>query len=490
MHVKKNEKKQETVCVTGGNGSLGQSLVKQLLTEGYYVKALFRNRNKTAKYWKEKGCEIIIGDLDNENALHALTKNTTKVFHIAGIMTKDSYSRSHHINVDRTVALYTIAARNKCQVFVFISSISVYCGTKADKNVFTEETPPQNIEKLNYYSRTKLEMELLLPQLSKKYNLPYIIIRPTNIYGPYSKPWVDNIIVACKKFPFSFGDIAIDMIYVDDVAKSLIQAAKTEKAYNQIFNIGHTMIKLSTYMERLCGLYGMKTYRVSAYIDKLMRILIDRVQIIRSGVIPSFTFSKERLYPYTKAARFFNYHPEISTKDGLLKTVFWLHSSYQEKVFSPNERLLYRLKMFHSLEKRFVKKEQDIIDAMKEAKDLEIEIRAFGAMGSKNTNFQTGGISLDLSSYNKVLHIGKNLVTVQAGITMRDLISVLNRHKLALQTIGEWNEQTISGALSTSTHGGSIHQGTLASSVQTVTLITPDGTVREYKKNNKQSKRQ
>src|SRR6266567_1567583 len=352
------KEKREIVCVTGAGGCVGQSLLKKLTNHGYHIKALFRHEDATARYWKAQGCEIILGDLDNQEALAALTKDATKVFHTAAIMSKDNYKLSRHINVEGTTALYKAAAANQCQVFIFVSSISVYCGTKAKNNIFTEEMLLQNAEKLNYYSRTKVEMEHAFPHLYKEHKLPFIIIRPTNIYGPLSEPWVIRIIETFKKIPFSFSNIRFNLVYVDDVTDALIQAAQEQKAYNQTFNVGGDMVVLSEYVKRLCGLRGIKVQHTWDIIDMPTRFFVDQLNGLRSGTVPSFTFSQERFYPYAKAASFFRYQPKITLEDGLRRTGYWLNSLTPEEVFPAHTIFIGHLKTFHPAEIRTIQREE------------------------------------------------------------------------------------------------------------------------------------
>jgi L-gulonolactone oxidase len=99
-------------------------------------------------------------------------------------------------------------------------------------------------------------------------------------------------------------------------------------------------------------------------------------------------------------------------------------------------------------------------------------------MGSRNGNFHTAGIALDLRGHGGVVSVDGPLVTVRAGTKLADLFRALDSHGLALASLGEWSGATVAGAISTGTHGGSIHMGSMASQVESLRIVLADGSVR------------
>jgi FAD/FMN-containing dehydrogenase len=68
-------------------------------------------------------------------------------------------------------------------------------------------------------------------------------------------------------------------------------------------------------------------------------------------------------------------------------------------------------------------------------------------------------------------------VTVQAGMTIGELNDILAERHLALPVLGTITKQTVSGAISTATHGGSIYYGSLSDYVESVSIIRADGSI-------------
>lgn len=127
---------------------------------------------------------------------------------------------------------------------------------------------------------------------------------------------------------------------------------------------------------------------------------------------------------------------------------------------------------------------QDIIAAINYARMNNLKITM------KGTNHTHGGhnrreqdsqgrpqtVQLDMLSYNKILKLDqeRNLVTVQPGLTWRDLSVFLNEHGLAAMTEQSSNIFSIGGSVATNIHGRDVH-GPLIKSIQEIKFVDADG---------------
>jgi FAD-linked oxidoreductase len=89
----------------------------------------------------------------------------------------------------------------------------------------------------------------------------------------------------------------------------------------------------------------------------------------------------------------------------------------------------------------------------------------------------TDGLMLDLSRMNRVLRVEGDEVTVEAGITIRELGPALAERGLALENQGDVDAQTIAGAISTATHGTGGRFANISSQVTAVRVVTAGGDV-------------
>jgi FAD-linked oxidoreductase len=93
----------------------------------------------------------------------------------------------------------------------------------------------------------------------------------------------------------------------------------------------------------------------------------------------------------------------------------------------------------------------------------------------------TDGVMVKLDRLGRVLEVDreKGLARVQGGIVIRDLSEALYEQGLALENLGDIDVQTISGAISTATHGTGERLRNISSQVEEIELVTGDGTVLE-----------
>ncbi|MEV6305145.1 D-arabinono-1,4-lactone oxidase [Actinoplanes sp. NPDC051861] len=81
---------------------------------------------------------------------------------------------------------------------------------------------------------------------------------------------------------------------------------------------------------------------------------------------------------------------------------------------------------------------------------------------------------------NGLVSVDGPLVTVQAGMHLSTLNALLTEHGLAMPNLGDIDAQTVSGAISTGTHGTGAGHSTLASCVEAVTMVTAEGKIERY----------
>lgn len=123
--------------------------------------------------------------------------------------------------------------------------------------------------------------------------------------------------------------------------------------------------------------------------------------------------------------------------------------------------------------------EDEIIQAVHAAAQENLKVRAIGSLHSLAPIPATEGICIVLDQYKEVVKIQGSLVTVQSGMKLQELNQILAQHNLALPVMGAIVEQTVAGAISTGTHGGSLHYQNLSGCVQALRLIRADGSVVE-----------
>ncbi|MBI0000830.1 SDR family oxidoreductase [Bartonella sp. W8122] len=153
---------KKTVFVTGATGLLGNNLVRQLIDEGYHVKALVRPRQKANKQFAPHDeLEIIQGDMTNVTSFEIHLDGCDTVFHTAAFF-RDNYKGGSHwadlekININGTKCLLEAALKAGVKQFVHVSSIAVLDG---EAGSLIDETCDRNIENSDDYYRSKIISE-------------------------------------------------------------------------------------------------------------------------------------------------------------------------------------------------------------------------------------------------------------------------------------------------------------------------------------------
>ena len=123
--------------------------------------------------------------------------------------------------------------------------------------------------------------------------------------------------------------------------------------------------------------------------------------------------------------------------------------------------------------------EQGLVRIVKQAAVGGQRVKVVGSGHSFTGVALTDGRLVQLDNYNRVLAVDreKRTATVQAGISIADLSEALDKQGLALENLGDINYQTITGAISTATHGTGLNFGGIATQVTGLRLIAGDGSI-------------
>jgi hypothetical protein len=131
---------------------------------------------------------------------------------------------------------------------------------------------------------------------------------------------------------------------------------------------------------------------------------------------------------------------------------------------------------------------------LKEAATIGCPVRAVGSGHSWSDSALTDGIVIETHALNNPIAIdaailkdgvdANSLLQTEAGIVIRDLISLLESQGRALINMGGYDGQTLAGVISTSTHGSGLTLGSFSSAVEALIIVTADGDVLQIEKAN------
>lgn len=332
--------RRKKILITGASGFIGSHLVELLLKEGVPSDSLrlFIAPWDTPRNLPYKSLEIITGDIRKKNDVKKAVKRVDIVYHLAAKTTTFSKERDYYrdTNVLGTRYLLKEAAVNKVRKFIFFSSISVF-GLPAyagDMENFSETSPKNPSEP---YGRSKLKAEKEVIKANKKWGLPYIIIRPTTVYGPKDKGGVFQLFKVLNKGLFVFIGNAqnkMDYVYVEDVVKAA-RLAEQSQVVNEDFIIGSeepvTQKELVDEISRSIGkkVKGLTLPKkialpASVIIQSISRLLgldeylfPERVKVLTSNCY----------FDVSKAKKVLGYKQEVTLRKGIKLTAAWLRDN-------------------------------------------------------------------------------------------------------------------------------------------------------------------
>ena len=178
---------QTKVLITGASGFIGSFLVEEALKHGYEVWAGVRTSSSLEHLPKEKIQRIDLKYNDSEAlseqiALHVRQYGVWDyVIHNAGVTKTTRPSDFFLVNAEYTQRLLTALSQTDCRPakFLLMSSLSTYAGGNKKTLTPIHLDDPQTPDTL--YGKSKLLAENHVRQQDY---FPYIILRPTGVYGP------------------------------------------------------------------------------------------------------------------------------------------------------------------------------------------------------------------------------------------------------------------------------------------------------------------
>ena len=316
------------VVITGGYGFIGRFLVEELLNRNYEVINLDKITYASKKYYKfkiksSKHHHYKI-DINNINKLKniflkykpKLIINCAAETHVdQSINSSKKFLNANILGVYNLLEAtrYLIEKKKKKIKFVQISTDEVYGDIK--KKIFSNENDV--LKPSSPYSSSKSSAEHLVMAWGRTYNIPFLITRSCNNYGPYQHK--EKLILTCissilnkKKIPiYGDGNQVREWIYVKDNAKKIIEHSESS-IVNEIFNIGSGI--------RLNNLDLVKLiYRKIKKIKKIKARLIDLIHFVkdRKGHDCRYALNSKKILKFSRI----RYAEKIDT--GINKTIKW-----------------------------------------------------------------------------------------------------------------------------------------------------------------------
>jgi dTDP-glucose 4,6-dehydratase len=323
------------LLVTGGAGFIGSSFVRYVLRTRRDIQVLnldlltyagnLRNLEEIAedpRYGFIRG-DIAdpkkVGQIFQEHPIDAVVNFAAETHVDRSIVDSAPFIRT---NIEGTRCLLEQARMHKVARFVQISTDEVY-GSLGPSGAFREDSP---IDPSSPYSASKAAADMLALAYHRTYDVPVLITRCSNNYGPYQFPekLIPVLITnAMENRPLPiYGDglNVREWIFADEHSRAVLMALEKGKP-GEVYNIGsgHEKTNLEVVREIL---------RLMGKPESLIQFVKDRPGHDRRYAIDC-----------SKIRRAWKWKPEIDFSDGLAATIEW-YKTHQDWVNSTGHRSL------------------------------------------------------------------------------------------------------------------------------------------------------
>lgn len=278
--------------VTGGAGFVGSHIVDLLVREGcteiVAIDNMERGQPENLDGAMVSGkVRLLEADIRDRTLMDELVNNSDVVFHQAALRITQCAEDPRlglEVMVDATFDLLEMCVRHKVEKVIAASSASVY--GMAEQFPTSELHHPYDNRTL--YGAAKTFNEGLLRSFHQMYGLDYAALRYFNVYGPrmdihgvYTEVlirWMERIAAGEPPLIFGDGNQTMDFIYIEDVARSNIQAAKADVT-DTMFNVASgTETSLNQLADMLLAVMGSSLrpeHREERKVNPVQRRLAD-----------------------------------------------------------------------------------------------------------------------------------------------------------------------------------------------------------------------
>ena len=304
---------KKVVYITGCLGFIGSYVTKLCLANGWYVKGVDKityaaNKELLSEFNSYENFSFVNSDINDLKFLYDCDYviNTAAETHVGNsIVSSNEFVKS---NIDGVHNLLELIKNHRGEnvkkpIFLHFSTDEVYGDIEEGAHTETDLLKPSNP-----YSATKAAADMLVMAWGRTYDVPYIIVRPTNNYG--IGQYVEKLIPkTCKmlqldrQIPLHNNGTPIrSWLHANDTANAIITIIKSNKV-NEIYNIcgGFEQSNLDT-IKKILKLYNIHEDDLLKYIDfsvnrkgQDVRYALDDSKLRALGWQPSIDFDTELL---------------------------------------------------------------------------------------------------------------------------------------------------------------------------------------------------
>lgn len=314
--------------VTGAAGFLGRKLVAALRARGQRVRVLVRK--PVAAWAGDDGIQMVTGDLGDPRAVEHAVAGAGIVYHVGAAMRGSPRDFEAGTIWGTRNVIEACLARATARL-VYVSSLSVldHAGRVEGSTLDEHSACEPQAQRRGAYTQTKLAAEQAVRAAIRDRDLPAVILRPGQIFGPGAEKVTPNAVVALagRWLAIGEGTQTLPLLYVDDVVDALLLAGEADVA-GELFNlVDPAIVTQQDYLERAKRKLGdeLKLVRVP---KKLFLALAFGVELLGKLLRRDVPLTRYRVHSLRPLANFdptaarerLGWTPRVGVQRGLDET--------------------------------------------------------------------------------------------------------------------------------------------------------------------------
>ena len=322
------------ILITGASGFIGSFIVEEALKQGFETWAAMR-KSSSKEYLQDERIHFIELNLSSKAQLieQLQPHQFDYVVHAAGVTKCLNKADFHRINSEGTKNLVDalLDLQMPLKRFVFLSSLSVFGAIKERlpyDEIREDDTPQPNTE----YGRSKLEAERYIDSIGSR--LPYIILRPTGVYGPKEKDYFMMAKSIKQHIDFAVGYQRQDItfVYVTDVVQAVFLALEKGETGRKYFLSDGQVYQSTTFSDLIHEELGRPWWlritapvwvlRVVTFFGEYIGHITGKVTALNND---KYNILRQRNWrcDIEPARRELGFEPKVQLKEGVKTTIQW-----------------------------------------------------------------------------------------------------------------------------------------------------------------------
>ena len=330
------------ILITGASGFIGSFIVEEALRRGFDTWAAVRGSSSRAYLQDQRTNFIELNLSSKEQLVEQLRPHRFDyVVHAAGVTKCVDKRDFRRINTEGTKNLVEalIELRMPLKRFVYLSSLSVFGAIREEQpyeEIRETDTPSPNTE----YGRSKLEAEQWLDATAETAGrqgtppLPYVILRPTGVYGPREKDYFLMVKSISQHSDFAVGYRRQDItfVYVSDVVQAVFLALEKGRTGRKYFLSDGEVYQSTTFSDLIRQELGRPWWlritapvwvlRVVTFFGEYIGRLTGRVTALNND---KYNILRQRNWrcDIQPAIDELGYRPQVKLPEGVRRAVAW-----------------------------------------------------------------------------------------------------------------------------------------------------------------------